>query len=124
MTDRKIPGRCNGTNIRGDTRYRTPPQPISIANIETKSQSPKARSPEQSGNGRATSPQLPLNGYERKWIPLMHIGGSSVSVDCDQAWRIRKGRRITKRGFDNSPSFTVDVTINGLTLDVPVCNRR
>ena len=40
---------------------------------------------------KAASPQLPLNGYERKWLPLMHIGGSSVSVDCDQAWRIRKG---------------------------------
>ena len=73
---------------------------------------------------KAASPQLPLNGYERKWLPLMHIGGSSVSVDCDQAWRIRKGRRIMKRGFLDSPSFMVDVTINGLTLNVPVCHAR
>ena len=75
---------------------------------------------------KAASPQLPLNGYEGKWLPLMHIGGSSVSVDCDQAWRIRKRRRIMKRGFLDSPSFMVDVTINRLprNVHVPVCHSR
>ena len=75
---------------------------------------------------QAASPELPLTGYHRKWLPFMSFGGSSVSIDCDLGWRIgTNGRRQVRRGFHSTPAFGVTLSIPGNDLVIPdVCAAR